>query len=62
MPYTADFAIGFMVFTFWIGTAFFTAGLLRGALDAPDAGNARYLRCPYNNCSPYEVREPKGAN
>lgn len=58
MPYTEEFAIGFLLFTFWTATAFFSVGLMKASMDAPDAGNARYLRCPYN-CSPYEVREPK---
>ena len=62
MPYTEEFAIGFLIFTFWTATAFLSVGLLNASIDAPDAGNARYLRQPYNcspYVSPYEAREPK---
>jgi hypothetical protein len=58
MPYTKEFFIGFGIYCCWVGVAFFTAGLFGSVMKAPDAGNARYLRSPYN-CSPYEVREPK---
>jgi hypothetical protein len=56
MPYTTEYFIGFGVFTFWIGVAFLSAGLLNATIDAPDAGNARYLRSPYT--TPIEAREP----
>lgn len=65
MPYTQEYAIGFALFTFWITTAFISAGLLRSYIDAPDAGNARYLRAEqrgkgqdYPYCIPIEAREP----
>ena len=48
MPYTQQFFIGFGIFCLWIGVGFFTAGLFGAMMKAPDAGNARYLRCPYN--------------
>jgi hypothetical protein len=57
MPYTQEFAIGFALFTFWTATAIMGAGLLRGYIEAPNSGNARYLRHPYN-CTPMEAREP----
>jgi len=56
MPYTQEYAIGFALFTFWTATAIISASLLRGVMEAPDAGNARYLRHPY--CIPMEAREP----
>ena len=62
MPYTTEYFIGFGVFTFWIGVAFLSAGLLNATIDAPDAGNARYLRSVSDRQSPYttpiEAREP----
>ena len=56
MPYTQEHVIGIVVYIFLTATAIMSASLLRGVMEAPDAGNTRYLRHPYY--IPIEAREP----